>query len=82
MKNRGINITSNFNFDDKVRILPLEVDGRVTSFWAKEENYIMVEVRYFINNEKKIEYFYEDELEIIKEQKNGVLKNGNKLLLF
>lgn len=67
----GINIKSDFNFDDKVKILPLEVEGRVTSFWAKEKDYSMIEVRYFINNEKKIEYFYEDELEVIKEQKTG-----------
>lgn len=67
----GINIKSNFNFNDKVKILPLEVEGRITSFWAKEESYNMIEVRYFVNNEKKIEYFFEDELEIIKEQKTG-----------
>ena len=50
MKNKGISITSSFNFNDKVKILPLEVEGRVTSFWAKEENYSMIEVIYFINN--------------------------------
>ena len=67
----GTTIKSNFNFDDRVKILPLEVEGRVTSIWFKERDCIMIEVRYFINNEKKIEYFYEDELEIVKEIKTG-----------
>lgn len=67
----GINIKSNFNFDDRVKILPLEVKGRVISFWAKEKDCSIIEVRYFINNEKKIDYFYEDELEVIKEQRTG-----------
>ena len=64
-------ITSSFRFNDKVEIKPLKVEGRVVSFWLKEENYLMVEVRYFINNEKKIDYFFEDELEVIKEKKTG-----------
>lgn len=64
-------IKSSFRFNDRVEILPLKVEGRVVSFWLKEENYLMVEVRYFINNEKKIEYFFEDELEVIKEKKTG-----------
>ena len=67
----GTTIKSNFNFDDRVKILPLEVEGRVTSIWLKEKDCIMIEVRYFINNEKKIEYFFEDELEVVKEQKTG-----------
>ena len=67
----GTTIKSNFNFDDRVKILPLEAEGRVTSIWLKEKGCIMIEVRYFINYEKKIEYFFEDELEVVKEQKTG-----------
>ena len=48
-----------------------ELTENILSFWLKEENYLMVEVRYFINNEKKIDYFFEDELEVIKEKKTG-----------
>ena len=67
----GTTIKSNFNFDDKVKILPLEVEGRVTSIWLKEKGCIMVEVRYFLNNKKEIEYFFEDEREIVQEKKTG-----------
>lgn len=67
----GTTIKSNFNFDDKVKILPLEVEGRVTSIWLKEKGCIMIEVRYFLNNKKEIEYFFEDELEIVQEKKTG-----------
>ena len=69
--NESIHIKSSFKFNDRVEILPLNVEGRVVSFWLKGESYLMVEVRYFINNEKKIEYFFEDELEVIKEKKTG-----------
>ena len=50
----GTTIKSNFNFDDRVKILPLEAEGRVTSIWLKEKGCIMIEVRYFINNKNNV----------------------------
>ena len=67
----GIKIESNFNFDDKVKIKPLNVEGRISSFCLKWENYLLIEVRYFINNELKKNYFFEEELEVVKEIKTG-----------
>ena len=64
-------IKSSFKFDDKVEIKPLKVEGRVSSFWLKRENCLFIEVRYFMNNELKTDYFFEDELEVIKEKKTG-----------
>lgn len=65
---KGINIKSSFNFDDKVKIKPLKVEGRVSSFWLKWENCLLIEVRYYMNNELKTDYFFDDELEILKEE--------------
>ena len=67
----GIKIESNFNFDDKVKIKPLNVEGKIASFWLRRSDWLLVEVRYFINNDMKTEYFFEDELEVVKEQKTG-----------
>lgn len=64
-------IKSNFKFDDKVEIKPLDIEGRVISFWYRREDWLVLEVRYFINNEVKTDYFYEEELEVIKEKKTG-----------
>ena len=58
-------IKSMFKFNDKVKILPLDVEGRVLSFWFKPDG-LSIEVRYYLNNECKQDYFYEDELEVIK----------------
>lgn len=65
---KGINIKSSFNFDDKVKIKSLKVEGRVSSFWLKWENCLLIEVRYYMNNELKTDYFFDDELEILKEE--------------
>ena len=67
----GTNIKSKFKIDDKVEIKPLKVEGRVVSLWLKHPDVLLVEVRHFINNEKKFEYFYEEELEITKEKEVG-----------
>lgn len=63
-------IKTEFKFDDKVRVIPLDIEGVVTSFWLKPDK-LNVEVRYYLNNERKQDYFYEDELEIIKEKSVG-----------
>ena len=68
----SIHIRSSFKFDDKVKIRPLNVEGRISSFWLKWENCLLIEVRYFINNELKTDYFFEEELEVVKETKTGV----------
>ena len=63
-------IKTEFKFDDKVRVIPLDIEGVVTSFWLKPDK-LNIEVRYYLNNERKQDYFYEDELEIIKEKSVG-----------
>ena len=67
----GICIKSNFEFDEKVRIKPLKIEGTIESFWLKKGFDLKIEVRYFLNNEIKHDYFYGDELEVVKEVKTG-----------
>ena len=64
-------INSDFNFYEKVKIIPLDVEGEIISFWLTATDRLQIEIRYFINNEKKTEYFIESELEKIKENKIG-----------
>lgn len=66
-----VKIESDFDFNEKVRIKPLEVEGTTESFWLNKARELMIEVRYFLNNEIKKDYFYCDELEVIKEVKAG-----------
>ena len=66
-----VRIESAFDFNEKVRIKPLKVEGTIESFWLKKANELLIEVRYFLNNEIKRDYFYGDELEVIKEVKTG-----------
>ena len=64
-------ISSDFDLYEKVKIIPLDVEGEVISFWLTSADRLQIEIRYFINNEKKTEYFIESELEKIKENKIG-----------
>ena len=66
-----VRIESSFDFNEKVTIKALKVEGTVESFWLKKGNELMLEVRYFLNNEIKKDYFYCDELEVVKETKAG-----------
>ena len=65
LNSAGINVFSELDFDDIVRIKPLKVEGRVISFWLRRDNWFLVEVRYFMNNKLESDYFYKDELEKI-----------------
>ena len=64
-------IESKFEIGDKVKIKPFGVDGVILSFWVKRKDLLMIEIRYFLNNDIKTEYFCEDEIEKIKKQKTG-----------
>ena len=66
-----VRIESFFDFNEKVTIKPLKVEGTVESLWLKKGHELMLEVRYFLNNEIKKDYFYGDELEVVKEVKAG-----------
>lgn len=66
-----VRIESSFDFNEKVIIKPLKVEGTIESFWLNKAKELMVEVRYFLGEEIKKEYFYCDELEVIKEAKTG-----------
>jgi len=50
-----------FNLSDKVKIIPLECEGRIISVWITECG-IKYEVRYFDKAEAQTVYFYADEL--------------------
>lgn len=69
--NTKVRIESDFDFNEKVRIIPLAIEGTIESFWLNKAKELMIEVRYFLNNEIKKDYFYGDELEVIKEVKTG-----------
>ena len=66
-----VRIESSFDFNEKVIIKPLKVEGTIESFWLNKARELKVEVRYFLNNEIKTDYFYCDELEVRKEVKAG-----------
>ena len=66
-----VRIESSFDFNEKVIINPLEVEGTIESFWLNKAKELMIEVRYFLNNEIKKDYFYGDELSVVKETKAG-----------
>ena len=59
-----------FKLQDEVRIKPYNTEGKVVSLWLKPEG-LLIEVRYYTDKERKYEYFYEDELEFVKEKKTG-----------
>ena len=69
-EDKGTNITSEFKIGDKVKVKPYNTEGRVASLWLKPEA-LLIEVRYYTDKERKYEYFYEDELEFVKETKTG-----------
>ena len=74
MKNNSytkVRIETDFDFNEKVVIKPLKVEGTIESFWLNKAKELKVEVRYFLNNEIKLDYFYCDELEVLKEAKTG-----------
>ena len=66
-----IKIETDFDFNEKVIIKPLKVEGTIESFWLKKGNELKIEVRYFLKDEIKYDYFYGDELEVLKEVKTG-----------
>lgn len=66
-----VRIETDFDFNEKVTIKPLKLEGTIESFWLNKARELMVEVRYFLGEEIKKEYFYCDELEAIKEAKTG-----------
>lgn len=74
MKNSSctkVKIETDFDFNEKVIIKPLKVEGTIESFWLNKARELKIEVRYFLNNEIKLDYFYCDELEVLKEAKTG-----------
>ena len=66
----GTTFRTVFKLQDEVRIKPYNTEGKVVSLWLKPEG-LLIEVRYYTDKERKYEYFYEDELEFIREKKTG-----------
>ena len=63
-------VITEFQYEDKVLIKPLELEGRVISFWRKPER-LFIEVRYYQDKEKKSDFFWEEELEFVKDRHTG-----------
>lgn len=66
-----VRIETDFDFNERVTIKPLKLEGTIESFWLNKAKELMIEVRYFLNNEIKKDYFYGDELSVVKEIKAG-----------
>lgn len=66
-----VRIETDFDFNEEVNIKPLKIKGTIESFWLNKAKELMIEVRYFLDNEIKKDYFYGDELEVLKEIKAG-----------
>ncbi len=63
-------VITEFQYEDKVLIKPLGLEGRVISFWRKPER-LFIEVRYYQDKEKKSDFFWEEELEFVKDKHTG-----------
>jgi hypothetical protein len=58
-----MNLNTPFNLRDKVNIKDLNIKGKVTAIYVCETG-IQYNIRYFLDNESKACYFYEDELSL------------------
>lgn len=63
-------VITEFQYEDKVLIKPLGLEGNVISFWRKPER-LFIEVRYYQDKEKKSDFFWEEELEFVKDKHTG-----------
>lgn len=63
-------VITEFQYEDKVLIKPLGLEGNVVSFWRKPER-LLIEVRYYQDKEKKSDFFWEGELEFVKDKHTG-----------
>ena len=63
-------IMSEFQYEDRVLIKPLGLEGNVTSFWRKPER-LFIEVRYYQDKERKVDFFWEEELEFVRDKRTG-----------
>lgn len=57
-----------YNLHDKVKILPCELEGRIIAITITKDGY-EYNVKYYADKEPKVNWFFEDELELLKEQK-------------
>jgi hypothetical protein len=60
-----------FNLHQKVKILELNLIGRVRAIYIESDG-ITYSVRYFKDGDAKSAYFYADELEKTEVQKNNI----------
>lgn len=63
-------VITEFQYEDRVLIKPLGLEGNVVSFWRKPER-LFIEVRYYQDKEKKSDFFWEEELEFVKDKHTG-----------
>lgn len=63
-------IETKFNINDAVKIEPLNIEGDIKCITFDKSN-ISYRVKYYINNEQKIEWFDENELSLCTINKIG-----------
>ena len=62
-----MNITTDFNIDDEIKIKALNLKGRVIAVRVNTFG-LEIYVKYYSNNDMKYDYFFEDELEHVKDE--------------
>lgn len=66
-------IKIDYNIDDKVNIKPLNLEGRVTGITITRDG-LEIKCKYYAGNESKYDWFYEDELEHLREKNVGFVE--------
>lgn len=59
--------TKLFSLHDRVRIAELDRSGRIIAILQDMEGYAY-KVRYFINGDPRTEFFFADELKVVREE--------------
>jgi len=63
-------VSVDYNMDEKVTIKPLNLDGRIVALTITRDG-LEIKCKYYSGNEPKYDWFFEDELEHIKEKNVG-----------
>ena len=63
-------IKIDFNIGENVHIKPLDLDGRVTAVTVTSDG-TEIKCKYYSSSESKYDWFFEDELEHVKEKNVG-----------
>ena len=59
-----------YNLKDKVYIIPLNVEGTITAVTITCDG-VEIKCKYYMSGESKYDWFWEEELDLIKEKSVG-----------